>query len=169
MKRIMMSVAALCLLAACSHGSDREKQISDIETQEANISAMDVNTQDEDLQALIADYTRFVSDFSDDSLAPVYLQRAADLSLALDNTDRALSLLDSVVTLYPGYEDIGGCYFLKGYVFEVAERYEEAREAYTYFVDNYPSHPLADDTRKTIQYIGMSPEEMLEAILGTSE
>lgn len=167
MKKTLTLLAAALLLAACG-GPSREKQIADIERQEEQISTADINAQDEDIAPLVQSYTRFANDFADDSLAPVYLQRAADLCISLGNTDRAISLLDSVVSLYTGYEDVAGCYFLKGYAYETAEQYDKAAEAYTYFVDNYPDHPLASDTRLSIQYLGMSAEEMLEAILASN-
>ena len=69
---------------------------------------------------------------------------------------------------YPGYEDIAGCYFLKGYAYENAEKYDEAREAYSYFVENYPDHYLAADTKVMINYIGMNPEEMFDAIMANA-
>ena len=77
-------------------------------------------------------------------------------------------MLDSVITLYPGYDDIAGCHFLKGQAYENNEQYDKAREAYTLFVTNYPDHYLAPDTRKMLPYIGMTPEEMLDAILANA-
>lgn len=167
MKRIYISLLAVLLLAAC--GPNREKELAAIETHEQQLSALDVNTQDSELNELVSLYTRFANHFPDDSLAPVYLQRAADLCISLSQSDRAVQLLDSIVSQYPGFEDLGGCYFLKGYAFETSEEYDSAREAYTYFVDNYPDHPLAADTRRSIDYLGMTPEEMLEAILANAE
>ena len=48
--------------------------------------------------------------------------------------------------------------------FENAEQFDSARVAYTTFVDNFPNHPLAHDTRQSLQYLGLSPAETLEAI-----
>ena len=84
-------------------------------------------------------------------------------------TEQAVGLLDSVINLYPGFEDLGGCWFMKGYAYENAERFDEAREAYNYFVENYPEHYLAADTRKTLPYLGMTAAEMFEAIMGSAE
>ena len=69
------------------------------------------------------------------------------------------------MALYPGFEDIAMCQFLKGQAYEANQQYDLAREAYTEFVNNYPDHILAADTRKMIPLIGMTPEEQLEAIL----
>ena len=89
--------------------------------------------------------------------------------ISLSMADRAVCILDTIISQYPGFEDIGGCYFLKGYAFETAEQFDSARTAYTYFVENYPDHPLAADTRRSLDYLGMTPEEMLEAILANAE
>lgn len=163
----ILIISGVLLLAAC--GPNREKQLKAIEEQEQALSSLDMITDDSDLDAMLSLYRTFAADFPDDSLAPVYLQRAADISISKGRQDQAVALLDTVISLYPGFEDIGGCWFLKGYAYETAGQYDSARAAYTYFVENYPSHDLANDTRKTLPYLGMSPEEMLEAILGETE
>ena len=167
MKKTLALLSAVLLLAACS--PNREKQLKAIEAHEETLSSVDIIADDSDIDALLTLYRSFAADFPDDSLAPVYLQRAADLSISIGRQDQAVSLLDSVINLYPGFEDIGGCWFLKGYACETAGQYDQAREAYTFFVENYPEHDLANDTRKTLPYLGMSPEEMLEAILSENE
>lgn len=163
MKKTLALLSAVVLLAACS--PNREKQLKAIEEHEQTLSSVDIIADDSDIDALLALYRTFAADFPDDSLAPVYLQRAADMSISIGRQDQAVGLLDSVINLYPGFEDIGGCWFLKGYAYETAGQYDQAREAYSHFVENYPEHDLANDTRKTLPYLGMSPEEMLEAIL----
>ena len=149
MRRTLFCLLGIALLAS-SCGPNREKAIKTIEEHEQAISTLDMNTQDEDLTELVGLYTQFAKDFAEDSLAPV-------------------GLLDSVINLYPGFEDLGGCWFMKGYAYENAERFDEAREAYNYFVENYPEHYLAADTRKTLPYLGMTAEEMFEAIMGSAE
>lgn len=167
MKRTLILLACALLLASCGH--NREKELKAIEEHEQQLSSFDIISEDSYTDEMLGLYRAFAADFPNDSLAPVFLMRAADLSISLGRTDDAVALLDSVIGFYPGFEDVGGCWFLKGYAYENAEQYDSAREAYTYFVDNYPEHSLASDTRRMIDYLGMSPEEMLEAILANSE
>ena len=143
MKKILILLVGVMLVAACS-SPNREKELEKIAEHEQKLSAIE------------------------DSLAPAFMARAADLCINLGMSDDAVNLLDSIITLYPGYEDIAGCYFLKGYAYESAERYDEAKEAYNYFVENYPDHYLAADTRVMINYIGMSPEDMFDAIMANA-
>lgn len=167
MKKTLALLSALLLLAGCA--PNREKQLKAIEEHEQALSSLDIIADDSGIDAILALYRTFAADFPDDSLAPVYLQRAADVSISIGRQEQAVALLDSVIDFYPGFEDLGGCWFLKGYAYETAGQYDQARKAYSYFVENYPDHSLANDTRKTLPYLGMSPEEMLEAILRENE
>ena len=167
MKKILVLLAGVMLMTACS-SPDREKEVNEIAEHEQMLSAIDVSSDDSATLDMLSLYRKFAADFPDDSLAPVYMQRAADLCINLGKSDDAVNLLDSIITLYPGYEDIAGCCFLKGYAYESAERYDEAKEAYTYFIENYPDHYLAPDTKMMLNYIGMSPEDMLDAIMANA-
>lgn len=166
MRRTIVILIAAVLLAAC--GNSREKQIEAINQHEQQLSTVDIGMADEAVAKVLNLYRQFAADFPDDSLAPVYLMRAADVCINTGQSDQAVLLLDSIITLYPGFDDIAGCCFLRGYALETSGRYDEAREAYTYFADTYPDHYLADDARKTLPYIGMSPEEMFDAIMNAA-
>jgi len=166
MKRAFLLILSVAMLAAC--GPNRDKEIQRIEESEESLSMMDIAATDSAATDLVALYRQYAAHFPDDSLAPVYMQRAADLCIGIGQADQALLLLDSVITLYPGFEDVAGCWFLKGYAYETAAMYDKARETYAYFADNYPDHYLADDARKSLPYIGMSPEEMFDAIMNAS-
>lgn len=163
MKKLTLLLMAVLMLAACT--SKREKQQNDIKMQEANLSAMDYLTDDTDISEILTDYRSYARHYSNDSLAPVYLMRAADICNSVGKYEEAIGLLDTIIGLYPGYEDMGGCWFLKGLAYENAGEIDSARAAYTYFVDNYPEHSLAPDTRKMLDLVGMSPEDILEILL----
>lgn len=166
MKRILICLAATALLVAC--GPNRDKEIKTIEEHEQALSTIDISSDDSEAMQVVDMYCKFANDFPEDSLAPVYLMRGADLCINLGYTEQAINMLDSIIEQYPGFEDIGGCYFLKGYAYDVAEQFDQAREAYTYFVENYPDHDLAADTRTVIPYLGMTPEDMFEAIMNAA-
>ena len=166
MKKILILMACVMLMVACS--PNREKELKNIAEHEQMLSAIDITSDDNAAMEMLALYRKFAADFPEDSLAPAFMNRAADLCINLGKNEDAVNLLDSIITLYPGYEDIAGCYFLKGYAYESAEKYDEAKEAYNYFVENYPDHYLAADTKLMINYIGMSPEEMFDAIMANA-
>ena len=167
MRKTALCLAAVLLMVACT--PNREKRLKAIERQKAELSALDYITEDTDIATILKLYRTFAADFPTDSLAPQFLMDAADICNSVGRYGDAVGLLDTVIAFYPGFEDLGGCWFLKGLAYENAGEVDSARAAYTYFVDNYPDHSLAADTRMMLPMVGMSPEEMLEAVLGGAE
>lgn len=170
MKRLffVFSIVTL-LLGACSMKANRDQAAADIAAAEAQLAQVNIAVDEQQAHDLLALYQQFATDFPEDSLAPVYLQKSADICLNLGDNDQALAILDTLIAQYPGYDDLAGCLFLKGQAYENSEQYDLARQAYTQFVDQYPDHVLAPDTRKMLPYIGLTPEEMLNAILSGKE
>ena len=163
MKKTILIIAASLLMIAC--GQNREKEIKNIEQHEIELSTIDISSDDSAAVEMVDLYRKYAANFPDDSLAPAYLQRAAEICINIGQTDQAIDLLDSVITQYQSFEDVAGCWFMKGYAYETAEQFDQAREAYTYFVENYPDHYLASDTKKMLNFLGMSPEDMFDAIM----
>lgn len=168
MKRLTALLPLLAVLAACSSNPEepsREALIDTIEKIERADQTLEVTANSERAQKMIELYDRFASAYPDDSLAPLYMMRSAEIMINMGNFDDGISMLDSVIALYPGFDEAGGCLFLKGQAYEQNQQYDLAREAYTEFITNYPDHVLAADTRKMLPLIGMSPEDQLAAIL----
>ena len=168
MKHITALAITLLLLAACSQRPNRDQSVADITAAEQQLAQVSVAADEQSALEMTALYRRFAADFPEDSLAPVYLTRAAEITLNIGNNEQAIALLDSIIDLYPGYEDVAACLFLKGQAYESNEQYDLARQTYTQFVTDYPDHYLAADTRKMLPYVGLSPEEMLDAILAAA-
>ncbi len=166
MKRILCCLAVLTMLVAC--GPNRSELVQKIEDCEREMSMVDMAADDTKPHEMIALYRQFVNHFPNDSLAPVYISRIADISINIGKTEQAVDVLDSIIALYPDYGDLAGCQFMKGYAYEIGGQYDMAREAYTEFVETYPDHYLAADMKKMLPYIGLSPEEMFEAIIATA-
>lgn len=152
---------------ACKPNQEQLKdEIMQMEDSMIDLSyALDSNTANH----IVGLYLKYADAFPKDSLAPVYLFKAADVMASVGKIDSTIICLDRIVDEYPNFEDLGGCYFLKGYVYESYERFDEAKAAYQLFVDEFPDHPLAADTRAMLPYIGMSPDQMLEQVLAKSE
>ncbi len=168
MRRTLLLASALLLLAACGHRPDRDQAVADIAAHEQSLAQVNIVADEQQAHDMIDLYQQFAANFPEDSLAPVYLQKSADICLNLGDNDQALAILDTIIAQYPGYDDLAGCLFLKGQAYENNEQYDQAREAYSQFVNDYPDHVLAPDTRKMLPYIGLTPEEMLNAILASA-
>ncbi len=159
------------LLAACSSNNTEAPTPLTQEALLDSIDSMDLALR-EDLQfdttksnKMVAWCLEYAERFPEDSMAPVYLLKTAQIQINGGEFEQGLSVLDSIIELYPGFEDVAICLYLKGQAYEQNQQYDKAREAYTLFVTNYPDHYLAPDTRKMLPLVGLSPEEQLEKIL----
>lgn len=167
MKRSILSICFVCALILCGCTANHDKQIAAIQSWEQTHSQIAINPLAAD--SIINLYIQFADDFPKDSLSPVYLQKAADVAVNLGKCDTAIACIDRIIDSYPEFEDLAGCYFLKGLAYEGSEQYDLAKEAYSYFVETYPDHELAADTKKMIPFLGLSDEAMLEMILANAE
>lgn len=168
MKKIAILTLGALLAVACGHKNavpDHDALIDSIGNAEQNLAYFAVGADTAKANHIIGLYSLFVSNFPDDSLAPVYMLRTAEVQINTGSFEAGIGTLDSIIALYPGFEDIAMCQFLKGQAYEANQQYDLAREAYTEFVSNYPDHVLAADTRKMLPLVGLTPEEQLEAIL----
>ena len=168
MKKIFVFTFSALLAVACGHKNevpDYDALIDSISNEEQGMTYVAVGADTAKANHIIALYDLFVSNYPDDSLAPVYMFRTAEIQINLGNFEKGINTLDSIMAIYPGFEDVAMCQFLKGQAYEANQQYDLAREAYTEFVEEYPDHMLAADTRKILPLIGLTPEEQLEAIL----
>lgn len=169
MKKIVLAIIGMGLMVSCGSKNevpDRDVLVDSIEAMEQNLMNASISMDFQKADSMIALYNLFANNYPDDSLAPIYMFRSAEIGINTGNFEVAISTLDSIMELYPGYEDIAMCQFMKGWAYELNQQYDLAREAYTEFVEKYPDHMLAADTRKTIPNIGLTPKEQLEAVLG---
>ena len=141
-RNIVIALAAGALLFACSSKHSRQADLDNITRYEDSIDIQNTILSVETGNRLIDLYTTFSNNHPDDSLAPMYLHRAAQVAANIHRPDLALQYLDTVTIKYPDYKDVAVCAFYKGFVLEnVAGDLEHARMAYQEFIDKYPTTP----------------------------
>ncbi|MBR1550163.1 MAG: tetratricopeptide repeat protein [Bacteroidales bacterium] len=168
MKKIILALMGMGLMVACGSKNEvpeRDVLVDSIEVMEQSLMNASVNSDLQKADRMIALYDLFANNYPDDSLAPIYMMRSAEIEINTGNYEAGIATLDSIMNLYPGYEELPICQFMKGTAYEMNQQYDLAREAYTEFVERYPDHVLASDTRKILPYVGLTPEEQLEAIM----
>jgi len=111
---------------------------------------------------LIDNYYQFQQTYKQDSLSPVYLYRAAEAALYIDQGIKAIAFLKQIESGYPDFPDMGNVIFLIGFTYDSNEKnFDAAREYYEKFLEKYPEHPLAKDTKILIKNLGKSLEEII--------
>ncbi|MBR1516879.1 MAG: tetratricopeptide repeat protein [Bacteroidales bacterium] len=163
--RYFLMVAALVALAACGNKKEQQQLRQQIEEKQALLSMVDIASEDQEATDLVQLYVKYADEFPSDSIVPIYLMRAADMSGNMGDTDEAIEYLDRIIEDYSDFEDIAMCYFLKGHFYELAGSYDDARAAYNAYLELFPDHYLAADTRKMLPNVGLSSEELFNLLM----
>ena len=168
-KFLCIPMALLLACASCGNNS-RQEALDKITKTEDSIDIQNTLVDTEVGMRLIDNYVAFSSQFPEDSLAPVFWHRAAQVAANIHRPDLAVVYLDTIIGQYADYKQLAECYFYKGFVLEnVAQDYDNAKIAYQAFVDKYPNDPLAKDAKVLIENLGLSPEELLAKILQNAD
>ncbi|MFH1296450.1 MAG: tetratricopeptide repeat protein [Bacteroidota bacterium] len=148
------------LITACGPSkSQRENQISTLEERMFTSENGFIRAGADSLVLL---YTDFAAAWPNDSLAPVYLFKAASMTMNLQDGPGSIALFEQIRESYPNFEKAPLCLFFTGYVQEnVMRDIDKAREAYQLFIESYPDHDFVDDAQASIDNLGKTPEQMI--------
>lgn len=161
MNKVLALLAFTSTLFFYSCSPSREEMLSEISKLETTMK----ETQKVDSVAvteLISAYQNFASKYTDDSLAPENLYKAAGLAVGFGRGVQAVELYETIITNFPDYNKVPECFFMEAFAYEnVIGNIGKASEYYNKFLVKYPTHELADDARAAIKFLGKSPEEMV--------
>lgn len=166
MKKYYFFIAILFVGLSCS-GPQKEVNktglLDSIDSMENKLyNSQDVQISKEDATNLIALYEQYADEFPDDTLAPVYLFRASDLSMNLQRPNETIELFNALLSNYPDYEKTPSVLFLKAFVYEDQLRdLENAKIYYEEFLEKYPNSDFADDAEMSLKNLGKTPEELI--------
>jgi outer membrane protein assembly factor BamD (BamD/ComL family) len=91
-----------------------------------------------------------------------YLFKAGTLSMALRKDGEALSNFSILIDRFPQSVHLAEAYYYKAFIYEdIIYDIEAARTAYNDFISKFPYHQFVSDAKLSIQYLGMSPEEIV--------
>jgi len=144
-------------------GPSRDKQADRISTLEKSLYSPDAaNFSKQKADSLLAMYLDFIGDHPDDSLSPVYLFKAANLSMNTGDGTQSLELFDRYLSRYPDKPKAPMCLFFKAFIYENVRRdLEKARESYLLFIEKYPNDDFAKDARMALMNLGKTPDQLV--------
>lgn len=107
-------------------------------------------------------YIRYADSLPQDSLAPIYIFKAADISIYQNDPQRTIWLLDRLMMRYPEHEKSSMSLFLKAFVYDTQlQDTASARVFYTNFINQYPAHEFAADAAIAVRNLGKTPEDLI--------
>ena len=95
------------------------------------------------------------------------LMNAAELRTYFRQFDRTLELYDIVHERYAATDMGGNALFLKAFTLDNhLQRFDDAKNTYTAFLEEYPEHKLHDSAKYQLENLGKSAEEIIKGFQG---
>lgn len=151
-------------------GVNKDEFMTELTALEDSIQANLNNPDQELLKSAITKYQDFADIFPDDPKAPDYLLKASDFSLATNQPEKSVKILNKIIENYPDYGRMEDVLFNKAshLDFELRDT-TQAKEVYREFIEKYPNSELVDDAESRIQNISLSMEELVEKFMSDLE
>ncbi len=96
---------------------------------------------------------------------PEHLYTAAEVARSMRTFPKAMSLYDWLIDSYPKAEKTPNALFIKGFILEQDyNRTEDAKEIYERFLEEFPTHDMAESAKFLLSNLGKTDEEILSQI-----
>lgn len=165
---IIITIITSIILVACNVTEQTNKQllVKNITlTEQSLFDTISMNLNIEAAKKLVIQYEGFAKEYSTDSLTPIYLLKAADVSISTRNYNNAVELYSKVYKNYSNYAKAPEALFMQAMVYSDFLKNESlAKQKYQEFIEKYPNHELTDDAKISIEFLGKTPEEILQII-----
>ena len=155
-------ILALSITACTPAEQKLREKITSSEKELFNDSVMVPDAQKaKDMTAL---YLSYVEQYPSDTMSPLYLFKAADLSAKTNEIHSAVQLFGKLAKDYPEHRHAAVSVFLQGFIYEnQAGDPMKARPYYEEFLKKYPDHPMAADVAFSLENLGKTPEELIRS------
>jgi len=114
-------------------------------------------------QALVDVYKAYANAYPEDSLAPDYLFRAANVAKSMHEGEESIKLYDRVIKNYPSWKRLADVYYLKAFTIDSElDRKGEALMAYKEVIARFPDHAFAKDAKIMIENLQYTDEQLIQ-------
>ena len=159
MKKFLVLAVIALVLAGCN-SNDPAKRVKELEKQAFSTEGAIVPEVASDLVSAYCDYA---DANPNDAMSPEYLFKAVDVSMNLNEPQRTISIIDKLMADYPDYPRTQAALFVKAFIFETKyNNLDMAKKLYEQYLEQYPDGEFADDCRASIEFLGLSPEELVK-------
>ena len=163
----LMAVALLTLgLFACG---ESRKKITLEEVREAQSILFNKNgsLNEKEAPKVAEKFCRYVKQNPNDTSAVKWLFHAMEINVLLKDADKSEKLCNQLLKQYPQSKWAPQALLTLG-SFVYNDQLNDTAKAHVAFqrlIDEYPDSDLVDDAQKSIEYLGLSPDEIMSLIM----
>jgi tetratricopeptide (TPR) repeat protein len=168
MNKVILALSCFLFLVSCSDNSvqtplncgDQKVVIEELE-QDFVKSEFDQSL----VKGLLISYATFANNCPEDSLAPEFLMRRADLLRGEGKIREAIHLFKTIHDGYPQYANHITCAFIAAFLYETElNDADMAEKLYLQIIESYPQSYEADISRVSLRHLRETPSEMMERL-----
>lgn len=143
--------------------TERDRSVKEIDQLESEIYSETEGTDLSKANTLVQQYMQFAETYPEDELTPSYLFKSGEVAMNLGLPQTSVQAFDKILFNYPDFEKAPQCLFLKAFVYEnLVGDMSKAEQFYKEFLEKYPEDDFADDAEVSLQYLGKTPEELIQ-------
>ena len=163
MKRVLAVSIVMVLFGACSPKQAWKKNAIDREEKALMEQAKKGKVDTAAVNVLLNDYETFAESYPTDTTGANYLFKAADFYRYLHKPLRSIELYTKIYDHYPTVSKRPYALFLQGFIYENEVSNPHAAKAlYEKFLAEFPTHPIANDVKTTLNNLGKTPEQLIQ-------
>lgn len=165
MKKALEIMLFALLAFGMSACGEKGKKLTkdDLKKAEATLFNED-QTMNEAMAPKVAEqYIRFVEQNPNDASSPLWLYHALEINVQMKNAEKSTELCEKLLAMYPDSKWAPSSLFLLG-SFVYNDQLNDTAMAHATFqrlIDTYPESDLVDDAKKSIEYLGLTPDEIM--------
>lgn len=163
----MMAVVGLALAMFACGTKEQKLTQEDLKAAEATLFNEDQTVNEEAAPQVAETYCKFVEQNPDDSTAAQWLFHAMEINVLLNDADKSIKLCDQLTAQYPQSHWAPRSLLLLG-SFVYNDQLNDTAMAHVTLqrlIDEYPESELVVDAKKSIEYLGLTPEEIMAKIM----
>jgi TolA-binding protein len=167
-KTLFIVTTAACALSFSLYSckSAKEKLKEDIAMNEQKLfsdstTMLNMKTAEE----VLTSYKEYAGKYPEDTIAPSYLFKAADLANGMRKYKEAIDLYSQLIEKYPAHRKAASSLFLQAFIYDNnLQDKEQAKKLYSEFLQKYPDHQLAQSAKISLEQLnsGMTDEELVK-------
>lgn len=164
-------ISASLLIYSCgggnkgANGMSKQDCLDSIKAVETKLKTLNTPTPDPyTYSKAITSYMQFASNFPADTLAPLYLFRAATFASSLNQFQRAINIYDTITTKYPTFNRAAECLFSRANLYD--DKMKDTAKAHVLYqqvIDKYPNDTWASQAKFAIKNLGKTPDEIINS------
>ena len=146
-----------------------EKKLTQEDLKKAELTLADEqgNLNKEAAPAVVEKFCKFVEQNPDDASSPIWLFKALQIEIKAEEPEKAIELCNKLLEDYPTFEHNPAALMMTASDVYDGQLHDldQARATYEKVISDYPDSDWAKNAEKMIEYLGLTPEEILARIM----